>query len=508
MKEKKKKLYLVGIDSAPLWIIDRLIEKHNMKGFRLFQHGGVLINIESTVPPVTSTAWPTIYTGLDPSRHGALDFSTIDKNYGKELIYYDANRNPPFWDVLASNGFSSLVMTPAVALQKSKHSNVDMLTGWPLQPRFSSGRIEQAARKFDYDGEPDIGNALNRGRTSLGEASKIYSDSIRKRAELSKYLIEKNNYDMSFVCFTETDRIQHYSLNLENWQEYVAPLYAEISDFISYLNSRVEKLEENAIIMVVSDHGAQQIHHKFLSNSWMINNGYATLKIDVHKRETKEKSGAASELKSKIVDRLVESKFRRQIYTKLPKSLKKVGEKLVEDSFDYETRGKYTRITEADFNMNKTRAFCAISTGIVGMVLINDHRFSNPTVANSQKNALKKELIDELGKIKDMNGSRLMKNVYDGTKYFPQKGKSILPDIIFELETGYTADYSGYSKTNMYVEPEINRRGEHTMMGVFGMKCYNRSMDLAIKKKDLKLSQISPTILKYFGIVGAGKPLI
>lgn len=506
MMDKKRMLYLIGIDSAPLWILEKLRKRKEMEGFATFAENGVLTNIQSTIPPVTSTAWPTIYTGLEPKEHGVIDFSTIGKDYERELMYYDANTTPPFWDTLASKGYSCLVMTPAVALQKSKYENVDMITGWPLQPRFSSSKVEKAAKSFEYNGEPDIGNALNTGKISLEKASALYTESTKRRAGLSKYLIEKTNYDLSFVCFTETDRIQHYSLNLKDWERYVAPLYEQISDFIIYIEQRIKKLDQDALIMLVSDHGAQPISYKFLSNSWMVQKGYATLKEKVYSKETKKENTSGSKVKRKIVDTLVESPLRREIYSRLPTSLKKVGEKLVEDSYDYETQGKYVRITESDFNMSKTKAFCSISTGTVGMVLINDSRFADQCVQDNQRNSLKKELIAELGKIKDTGGRKLMADVYDGVKYFPSKGSSIMPDIIFELKEGYTADYSGYSKDKLYVAPEINRRGEHTRMGIFGIVSSDKSIKIrAMRKKVLKLSDVNPTILKYFGLAGKSK---
>jgi len=453
------------------------------------------------MPPVTSTAWPTIYTGLDPGEHGIVDFATLDKHYGKKLLYYDAVKHPPFWDVLAANGLKCLVITPAVALQRSEYKNVDMITGWPLQPRFSSRKMEQSAKAFEYDGEPDIGNALNNGRVSLSEASKIYAKSTKKRADLARHLIEKNNYDMSFVCFTETDRIQHYSLNLEDWEDYVAPLYEEISDFLQYIDKRIRKNKENAILMMVSDHGAQSISYKFLSNSWMIQNNYAVLKSEVYNRSAAkpQQKGVVSKVKGRIVDMAVESNIRRTVYEKLPEPLKRVGERLVADSFDYETQGKYTRITESDFDMGKTKAFCSISTGIVGMVLINDSRFANPCVAASQKEALKRKIMKEIAKVKDLDGKRLVKGVYQGGKYFPKIDDTITPDIIFEVEESYTADYTGYSPDVLFAKPEVNRRGEHTNLGVLGMKIYNNSAGIK-RSGAFDLHDISPTILKYFGI--------
>ena len=304
---------------------------------------------------------------------------------------------------------------------------------------------------------------------------------------------------MVFVCFTETDRIQHYSLNLEDWENYVAPIYEEISDFITYLHKRITRLHEDAAIMIVSDHGAQKIHHKFLSNSWLIQKGYGVLKEEVYRKNMEKPKGKLSSIKSKLVDKMVESKFRRQIYSKMPRYLQKVGEGFVEESFDYETRGKYIRIKESDFDMEKTRAFCSVSFGPVGMLWINDERFSMPCVKKNEKKMLKIELVSKIKRIRDLEGKLLVKNVYEGYDYFSSSSDSVPPDIVFELEDGYTGDYSGYSQKLVYTEPEINRRGEHTMMGIFGIKSYN-SIKTKFKAMNADLSKVSPTILKYFGV--------
>jgi predicted AlkP superfamily phosphohydrolase/phosphomutase len=499
MKGKKsKKLYLVGIDSTPLWIIKKLEKRWGMGGFRIF--GDALVEITSTVPPVTGAAWPTIYTGLEPKEHGVIEFSGITRNYEKQLLYYESAKHPPFWDTLAHKGLHSLVVTPAVALEKSGYGSVDMITGWPLQPRFSSSRIERISRTFKFEGEPDIGNALNTEKLSLAEATRLYTESTKKRAELSKYLIEHNDYDMAFVCFTETDRIQHYSLNLKEWEGYVAPLYAEISKFLSYLDSRVKKRGEEAAIMVVSDHGAQQIHHKFLTNSWLVQKGYATLKDSVHRRaEANGSTGTVSKLRKKIADTLVESKFRRQIYTKMPASLRKIGENLVDSSFDYESQGRYTRIKESDFDMRNTAAF-SCSSGTMSMIWINDSRFATPYKGKA-KGTVSKEIMHRLTSIKDAEGKRLVRNIYNGSDYFSDGGNIIPPDIVFELEPGYTSDFSGYLEKGLYTEPEINRRGEHTRMGIFGIRFYNGNAKM--KKsgaRGLALSNVAPTILSYFDI--------
>ncbi|MGC8888875.1 MAG: alkaline phosphatase family protein, partial [Candidatus Micrarchaeia archaeon] len=43
----------------------------NVIGFSKFVEEGKIVESESVIPPVTGIAWPSIYTGLPPGRHGA-----------------------------------------------------------------------------------------------------------------------------------------------------------------------------------------------------------------------------------------------------------------------------------------------------------------------------------------------------------------------------------------------------------------------------------------------------
>ncbi|MDE1845870.1 MAG: alkaline phosphatase family protein [Candidatus Micrarchaeota archaeon] len=504
----EKKLYFIGIDSTPLWIINELKRKYDLSGFEHFANNGILKEMKSTVPPVTSAAWPSIYTGLEPNEHQILEFSKIDSNYNKQLIYYDSSSPRPFWEALASKGFKCLVITPAVFLEDKKMKNVDMITGWPLKPRYSSRELEAQARRFMFDGEPDIGIQLNSGRLSLSKASQLYTKSIRARAKLAQHLISTKEYDMVFVCFTETDRMQHYALSEKDWERTVAPLYVAISDFMNWIFSFSKNNPTKPLLMVASDHGAQPTHHKFLPNSWLVEKGYAELRGDLSgaakPKLGKSEKGIAKKIKVAISERMASSSMRRKIYDRLPASLQKMGEKFVEENLDQGEASEYLKILETDFDMKNTRAFASVSNGNMGMIWINDKRFSRPAVSAREKGALKKELIAELKGAKSIEKGKLMDNVYDAGKFYRNVTKFIAPDIVFQLTEGYTNDFSHYSKS-FFVKPEAARRGDHTMFGIFGMVGMSAQASASMKKSELNLCNIAPTITKYFGIKGQSR---
>lgn len=502
MPAKKNKLYVIGVDSAPLWIVKGFAKRYHLKGFETLLKEGNLLDMESTLPPLTPVAWPTIYTGLEPREHGMMDFFAIDKEYTKQLLYYDSDRYVPFWDALAAKGKRCLVITPAESLKLSRHKSVDLITGWPLPPRFSSRAIESAAKKYGFDGEPGIEKSLQDGKITVAEGSKRYIKSIQARAELSKHLITKNRYDMVFVCFTETDRIQHYSLNNRNWEDYVIPLYKSVSDFIGWAIARAKK--EGAAVIVVSDHGAQPVKRKFLLNAWLVNSGYAELKPSIIKsiQENYSKSGGAdaqaANLKYSLREKLIKSKARGMLYDKLPQSAKRLVGKTIGNALSSASGATYTNIHDFDFEMSETVAFTSVSNDPVGMIWINDKRFSKPNVTTeTDKKRIKAEIATKLRAIRTEDGKPLVTKVYDGDEYYKNTKLFIPPDLLVALREGYVADVKNYSINNLFMEPELAKSGDHIMNGIFGSI---GAFDVKKMKNGVSVLNVEPTILSYFGI--------
>ena len=510
--DKKKKLYIIGIDSAPLWIIERLYKKYKMKGFEAFIKDGVLTNMESTLPPITPVAWPSIYTGLEPSEHGMMDFFCIDKEYTKQLLYYDAEKHKPFWSVLAENGLKCLVVTPAILVRTVNERNVDMISGWPLPPRYSSKQLENAAKKFGFVGEAPIEQDLQSGKMKVGEAKTKYIESIKSRADMSKHLISSGNYDMAFVCFTETDRIQHYSLNGTEWEDYVGPLYKAISNFIEWLIDYTKEKEEDSLLLVVSDHGSQPIKYKFMLNAWLINNNYAALKPGVIKAIEKQQEGKGKKskesptMKYQLREMLLKSSARKVIYDKLPASAKRFTGKFIGTVLSSASSEGLTRIHDFDFDMQSTYAFSSISNDPFGMIWINNNRFAKPTVKNSSK--LKEEIKRNLKKIKTEQGKNLVLEIYDGDKYYNKTKAFIYPDLLFEVRENYMVDVKDYSPTSLFMVPDIARSGDHTRNGIFGIFSNDKTVNAKnVNKADIDVYNVYPTVLTYFDIKNAKSKL-
>ncbi len=506
MNKRRRKLYIIGIDSVPVWIVKTAADRYKLPGFRRFFDSGFIGNMESTLPPVTAAAWPSIYTGTNPGRHGVMEFFSVDRDYGKQLMYYDTEKSRPFWNVISDEGFKSLVITPAMVLQTTDDKNVDLITGFPLPPKYSSKRLEETAREIGFSGEENVESMIKEGKMSIDEGSIIYQKSVKKRIELAKLLIEKREYDLVFVCFTETDRIQHYSLGsgIEKTMKYNGPVLKDIDSFVDWLYKRIKRTEEDAAIMVVSDHGAQGLKKKFLLNTWMINNGFAKLKpsvantIDGMLSGFKDDKAIGSSLKYRLREKMVGTGMER-VYKKMPASIKKFAAKSMDIGLTMSRDGNCVRIHDLNFDnfeMHDTKAFGAVSTNPVGMIWINDERFSKPCVRHADKEMVKAEIIKRLLVAKDVDGKKLVKKVYDGDEYYDNTKLFIHPDILIYLRDGYGVDTFNFSKKGLFIDPDPILNGDHTENAMFGL-LYGDKLKIS---GNVDICDVAPTVYKYFNI--------
>ena len=108
-----RKLIILGIDGMDWDVIVRYKDKlPNLYG--LMQKNNYP-HLRSVFPADTTPAWSTIYTGLDPSEHGIINFVNVGEkeNTYKTLVFHDsAYKGKAIWDVHNKQGLSCAVILP------------------------------------------------------------------------------------------------------------------------------------------------------------------------------------------------------------------------------------------------------------------------------------------------------------------------------------------------------------------------------------------------------------
>lgn len=96
------RLFALGLDGVGLDVWRRLCDRGWLP--RLAPRFPILAPLASTVPPLTAPAWTSIATGLNPGRHGVLDFWTRPRP-GQPARLIGNSTTRTFWEVASAQGF-------------------------------------------------------------------------------------------------------------------------------------------------------------------------------------------------------------------------------------------------------------------------------------------------------------------------------------------------------------------------------------------------------------------
>jgi len=260
-----KPAFVLGIDGLPFTLSQKLINDGVFSNLGHLLQQGSLSQMHTTVPDFSCVAWTSFATGVNPGKHGIYGFQ--DFHPADASMYLPTNENvkvPALWHEVGNAGGRSVVMNlpgtyPATPLRGK------MVSGF-ISPDFDRSyyppafgqTLKALGYRTDFDGASGLGfpDHVQQNLWPVFEARKV---AIR-------HLIDNEYWDLAIAVITETDRLQHYFLHTLNdpnheLYEWTLRFYRELDGFIGEV---AEKLEGNADLFMVSDHGFNVIRHEFV----------------------------------------------------------------------------------------------------------------------------------------------------------------------------------------------------------------------------------------------------
>lgn len=202
-----RKLIVLGIDGMDWDVIVRY--KDMLPNVYGLIHKNNYPHLRSVFPADTTPAWSTIYTGLDPSEHGIINFVNVGakQNAYKPLTFDDsAFKGRTFWDALNKQGLSCAVILP-----------MNIKEGWDINGLMITRPYEGKIRVYPKNKE----NIYNPRFDILGTDGKFTSEKdlpglrdeffakVNEEMRLTRLAMENEDTDVLFSYFSTTDGIQH-----------------------------------------------------------------------------------------------------------------------------------------------------------------------------------------------------------------------------------------------------------------------------------------------------------
>lgn len=291
-KKKEAKVLVIGLDCAePSLVFEQW--RNELPTLAQLMARGAYGRLTSCIPCITVPAWSSMLSSKDPGVLGFYGFrNRADYSYDKMTIATGAAvTEKRVWDYLGEAGKQSIVvgapqtypvkpvngylvscfLTPSVQKQYTH----------PHELRYEIDRILEG-REYDVD----VRNFRTDDKDNL--LQQIY-EMTEKRFKVLNYLIREKPWDFFMFVEMGVDRIHHgfWKFHDSTHRLYVPGNKYEfaIKEYYQYLDREIagllQAVDDDTVVLVVSDHGAKRMEGGFCLNQWLLREGYLVFKDEV-----------------------------------------------------------------------------------------------------------------------------------------------------------------------------------------------------------------------------------
>jgi predicted AlkP superfamily phosphohydrolase/phosphomutase len=288
-RRKNRKVLLIGLDCAePSLLFDQW--RDDLPTFRQLMTQGGYGSLTSCIPCITVPAWSSMLSSKDPGVLGIYGFrNRADYSYDNLTLATGASvKEKRVWDYLSEAGKESVVVG-VPQTYPVRPLNGHLISGF-LTPSLEKQFTHPNSLRYEVDlileGRPyefDVKDFRTEKKDHL--LRQIY-EMTEKRFKVLNHLIRKKTWD--FFGFVEigVDRMHHGFWRFHDPQHRLYepgnPFENAIKDYYRYLDQAIagllEAIDDDTVVLVVSDHGAKRMDGGFCLNQWLYQAGYLAFK--------------------------------------------------------------------------------------------------------------------------------------------------------------------------------------------------------------------------------------
>lgn len=426
--DDNQRVSVVGLDGANRKILELLG----------LNKDGISANLISTIPPLTPPAWTSILTGVNQGKHGIFGWQNVNIKERRIRLNNSMDvKYPRLFELLSENGLKNIIINVPLVYPFEGITNLEnniIVTDWacPLQTIYPT-KLYNMYEKYFIDPPHTWSDYEN-----VTEYVKNIHEFITMRLNLYYNLLEKYDWNLFFIVFSETDWLLHKIPQLLEGKklQLAQPIFEEIRRFFD----RAQELSD--VTFIVSDHGFE----------------VKNLRMSVNQVLKQHNQIKTTLFKSNMI-KVVRKFFPREMLNNL---VRKLSEKV----------SLPTSSIALEADMMDSNAFMV--EPLTWGVFVNHENISEVT-----------KIFEEMPEIKQvLNCYDLYKGPY--TEYAPNLVLIPKEGVVF------SKGLSDGIHTKIY-------EGNHEMKGIFFATgdVINKNGNLY---KDLMVYDIAPTILHLFGL--------
>jgi predicted AlkP superfamily phosphohydrolase/phosphomutase len=472
---------LIGLDGFEPTLAQRWMDAGRLPHLARLRARGAYLPCASTTPPATFPAWTTCVTGVNPGRHGIVDFTEmVQGDYRVRFINSTWRKAPALWQTLSNAGKRSVVLGVPATYPPDPLNGL-MVAG------FDSPVCSAPDASFVYP--PERFHEVRAWRFAEFQESQIgpgwharaLESLLRKiddKEAIARRLVQHEEWDFFMAVFGESDTVAHHfwlfhdpdsPRHRTGFEDAIQRVYERLDACVG----RLMEDAGDAVVGVVSDHGfggaGTGVVHL---NNWLAQEGCLRF-------------GAAREsLLKQIGLRCVPQRWRGMLFRRLGRLASSA-----------ESKSRF-----AGIEWNATQAFSEELNYFPSIRINLQGREPRGTVAPKAYDAVCAELCARLEQWE------VVKKAWRRDELFSGPYVDRAPDIVLEL-----ALENGYSHSVLRSrggEPFRRLRPEEYLGGKErGMTGNHRPTGVlflseATQTHEARLEDIAPTVLGVLGVPG------
>jgi len=422
-------LLIIGFDGATFDLIRPWAAEGYLPNLARLMAEGVTADLASTLPPVTSPAWPTFMTGVNPGKHGVFDFI---QPHGENFTLVNSTRirQPTLWQRLSAQGYRVGVLNVPVTYPPQPVNgfvvtdilsprNATISHPADLLARYEAAPGRDGRPLGPYRVAPDVQYKPGNEAEFIAD---IY-DLIDTHGRWALKLMEAEPTDVLMVHFIAMDVAKHALWRFMDhshsryedspYEHAIRDGYARVDAWIGRL---MAQLPPSSPTVVMSDHGFGPLHNMVNLNVFLMQRGLMKLKPDV-----------VTQLKAWAFRHGITPAGAYQWLTRvgLQNTVARVSKKARNDIV-----GKFLSFDSVDWSRT-----IAYSMGHVGQVYLNRvGREPHGIVTDADYDRRLTEVSDALAELRDEDGQPILTKLTRGRDAYHGPYAELGPDLHLELD--------------------------------------------------------------------------
>lgn len=497
-----QQVLVIGLDVGDGKLIHDWSREGLLPVFSSLIEGGAWGSLNTTAETLHVSAWPSLYTGTFPGKHGVYyTFQPIPGHQNVRRFGPDQYGQLPVWQLLSNAGKRCIIFdAPYTHPQKDFHGIQIFEWGtwaWYWHPMAVPPKLlrQMTAQCGAYPVGFEA-NQVGLGGLDLVHLHERLIRAASAKAKAVRWLMERSPWDLLWVVFGETHPAAHYfwsSADADSAHspvEFTGRLLLEVYQAIDRaVGEIIERIGDNVTLYIISGDGAGPNHAGWhLLPRVLERLGFTSVSRPSHYSDIAPAAKEPSKRDFlKIMRDAVPSGMRQTLSHYLPTRWR--------DSL-------MSRWTTANINWSRTRAFC-LPTDLEGCIRLNvtGREPEGIVQPGAEYEAVCSELMASLAQLTNSRTGRpAVRQIVRIDEAFPGERRDYLPDLIV-LWCEEAEIRAVHSPTLGLVEaPSPDRRpGTHHPPGF--VIAHGASVQTGYTLTEGHIVDFAPTLLADFGLL-------